>query len=100
MRTRIWRSSSGWSLLKSVPSKHIVPSVGWVKPTTRRPIVVFPLPLSPASPNTSPCLIENETPSAVLTINDTIDLPLEQMTHAFYDSMAEKIVGVSPLMLD
>lgn len=30
-----------------------------------------------------------------LTINDTIDLPLEQMTHAFYDSMAEKIEKVS-----
>ncbi len=32
---------------------------------------------------------------STLTINDTIDLPVEQMTKAFYDSMTEKIEKVS-----
>ena len=51
----------------SAPRKLIVPAVGISRPTISRPIVVFPHPDSPTSPNVSPGRIERLTSATALT---------------------------------
>ena len=46
--------SLGSELVRSWPSKRTLPSVGSISRMSRRPVVVLPLPLSPARPKTSP----------------------------------------------
>src|SRR5881396_551282 len=58
---------------KSVPLKKIDPSVGLTRRKRRRPVVVLPLPLSPASPRISPFLTEKLIPSTALTVISSLE---------------------------
>src|SRR3989442_1569602 len=65
-------ASEPLNLEKSIPLKKTGPSVGSTRRKRRRPVVVFPLPLSPASPRISPFLTTNETPSTALTVTSSL----------------------------
>ena len=60
---RIWRMASLLFWKMDFPLYKIFPDVGFNSLNTNLPVVVFPQPLSPASPNTSPSRIKNETSS-------------------------------------
>src|ERR1700734_1127515 len=50
------------------PFSDTVPESGLSRATTIRPIVVFPQPDSPTSPNVSPARTVNDTPDTALTL--------------------------------
>ena len=50
----------------SIPRTRVSPSVGGCSPSMISRVVVFPAPLGPRIPNTSPCRTVNETPSTAV----------------------------------
>src|SRR3989442_3806069 len=74
----IWRRSGRiaryGSFVISCPSNFTLPSVGSIKRSTLRPVVVFPQPLSPTRPSTSPSFTENDTPSTARTYPTVRDI--------------------------
>src|SRR6266566_1153514 len=73
MSRRRGLSSESLSLEKVIPLKNIDPSVGCTRRRSRRPVVVIPLPLSPAKPTISPFFTEKEIPSTALTVITSLE---------------------------
>src|ERR1700683_1160189 len=57
------RISGPLSAVKGIPATLAEPDVGAISVPNVRTVVVFPAPLGPRNPNTSPCATENETSS-------------------------------------
>jgi hypothetical protein len=58
---------SGRTLVMSLPSYRIVPSVGWCRPAIVRSRVDLPAPFAPMIAYTSPGNTRSETPSSALS---------------------------------
>ncbi len=63
---RMGRSSASVISVRSLPSKQMVPAVGFSSWRTHRPVVVFPDPDSPTNPTVSPLRMEKLMPSTAL----------------------------------
>ncbi len=64
------------SVVMSSPLKSMVPLVGSISLSSSLPVVVFPLPLSPAKPKTSPPFILKLIPSTARTNDCCLEIRL------------------------